>query len=294
MTPEGLCRFSAFTRLFTRLFCCCLGVAFFPWPSALAGTNEVTLLERAQRIVATNSTEALALCNRAVAADTNDARAWFTRARIRDARREYTEALADATAASRRAPERFEIWQLRGEIHFRLGQFKESVADFDRFLRLVPQQRPNHWQRGISLYYAGAYEDGRRQFELHESVNPNDVENATWHFLCVARMENSEKARAALLKPGPDSRVPMKTIHALYAGTARPEDVIAAASGADLDPARRTEQLFYAHLYIGLHAEALNNREMAKEHLFKAEKLAAAHYMGDVARVHAQQLRQGR
>jgi hypothetical protein len=36
-------------------------------------------------------------------------------------------------------------------------------------------------------------------FYAGRTVNPNDVENAAWHFLCVARAESPEKARAALL-----------------------------------------------------------------------------------------------
>ena len=38
-------------------------------------------------------------------------------------------------------------------------------ADFDTFLRLVPNQKPFHWQRGIALYYAGRFAEGKRQFD---------------------------------------------------------------------------------------------------------------------------------
>mgnify|MGYP000446850332 CR=1 FL=1 len=41
-------------------------------------------------------------------------------------------------------------------------------------------------------------EEGRKLFELHRSVNPQDVENAAWHFLCAARVDGLEKARAQL------------------------------------------------------------------------------------------------
>lgn len=53
-------------------------------------------------------------------------------------------------------------------------------------------------------------------------MNPNDVENAAWHFLCVARAESPEQARAALLPVGSDRRVPMRQIYEMFRGTLSP------------------------------------------------------------------------
>ena len=89
---------------------------------------------------------------------------------------------------------------------FEQGRFAQSAATFDEVAKMIPQQAPQLWQRGIALYYAGRYADCRRQFESHRTVNPDDVENAAWHFLCVAREQSPDKARAALLPVGPDSR----------------------------------------------------------------------------------------
>ena len=79
------------------------------------------------------------------------------------------------------------VLQLRGEEHFRRARIAESIADFDRQIKLQPDFAPGHWQRGIAYYYAKEYEKGAQQFELHQTVNPQDVENAVWHFLCVVR-----------------------------------------------------------------------------------------------------------
>src|SRR5262245_22962863 len=92
---------------------------------------------------------------------------------------------------------------------FEAGRVAESASGFDRLVKLAPGSAPQLWQRGIALYYAVRYKDCREQFELHRTVNPDDVENAFWHFLCVARAESPEKAKAALLPVGPDSRVPI-------------------------------------------------------------------------------------
>src|SRR5205823_8361307 len=105
---------------------------------------------------------------------------------------------------------------------FQAGRITQSVAGFDRVASLVPGYAPQLWQRGIALYYAGRFKDCRAQFESHRTVNPDDVENAAWHFLCVARGESAEKARRALLPVGRDSRVPMREIHEMLRGKYTP------------------------------------------------------------------------
>jgi tetratricopeptide (TPR) repeat protein len=164
---------------------------------------------------------------------------------------------------------------------FRNARIKESAAGFDRVAKLVPDQAPQLWQRGIALYYAGRYKDCRTQFEQHRVVNPDDVENAAWHFLCVARAESPEKAKAALLPVGPDARVPMRQIYQMLQGSLTPERVLA-ASGKDL------ESQFYGHLYVGLYLEALGDRKRALDHIRIAadDRYTAGGYMHDVARVH--------
>ena len=182
-------------------------------------------------------------------------------------------------------------WQARGEAQFKQGKITESLRDFDTFLSLEPNQKPFHWQRGIALYYAGRFAEGKQQFELHQTVNSHDVENAVWHFLCTARAEGLEAAKKQLIPIDQDARVPMAQVHKLFAGKASPEDVLAAAQAApSTTPAG--EPLFYAHLYLGLYFEALGDKEKASEYIFKAAMQAKANgYMGDVARVHAARMK---
>ena len=97
------------------------------------------------------------------------------------------------------SPDSPRLFQTRGETHFYLGNIEQSIADFDRVIELIPNQEPRHWQRGISYYYAGEFAKGVAQFELHQTVNPQDVENAVWHFLCQARLNGLETARESLI-----------------------------------------------------------------------------------------------
>ncbi|MFM2143327.1 MAG: hypothetical protein RLZZ476_1871 [Verrucomicrobiota bacterium] len=162
---------------------------------------------------------------------------------------------------------------------------KESVEAFDALLKLEPKAKPELWQRGLSLYYAGDFKGGREQFETHQTFNTNDVENAAWHFLCVAKAESVEAARKVLIPIEGDTRVPMKQVHELFAGKATPDNVLKAAESGEGETLRNHR--CYAHLYLGLYFESIGDNAKAKEHMVKAATdFKMDHYMGKVAQVH--------
>jgi lipoprotein NlpI len=236
--------------------------------------------------------EALALVNKAIEREPKNPKTHFLRAALYESDRQHAKAIADYTEVLRLEPRASQAWQNRGNEHFLIGKFKEAVADYDKFLELQPRQAPQHWQRGIACYYAGLFEEGRKQFELHQTVNSHDVENAVWHFLCVARLEGVEKARAKLIDIHDDTRVPMMKVHALFAGKAKPEDVLAAVKEKNPPADELGHRTFYANLYLGLYYEGTGNAALAREHILKADELAADNgFMGSVAKVHANLLR---
>ena len=198
------------------------------------------------------------------------------------ARNENTLVALDLRRAAAQAPADPRALLDRAVAEFERGRITESVASFDELAKAAPAIAPQLWQRGIALYYAGRYADCRRQFESHRTVNPDDVENAAWHFLCVARAEAPERARAALLPVGPDSRVPMRQVYEMFRGTLEPAQVLTAAG-------RDSSGQFYAQLYLGLYYEALGDARRAREHITAAaqERFAGeGGYMHMVARVH--------
>lgn len=196
-------------------------------------------------------------------------------------------AVAAALAASpARAQSPDELFREGVELFFAAKPAESSQA-FDKLIAVDPTSEPQLWQRGLSLYYADRFEDGRKQFESHRTVNPNDVENPAWHFACVARLEGLEAAREAMLPVGPDRRVPMREIIAYYRGEQDADAVLAAAEAGD--EASQRNQLCYAHLYLGLFAEATGDEAAAKQHIsLAAGRYRMDHYMGRVAQVHAQ------
>ena len=165
---------------------------------------------------------------------------------------------------------------------FRAGRVEQSLRGFDRVALLSPAEAPFLWQRGIAQYYAGKFRQCRDMFESHRAVNPDDAENAAWHFLCVARAESPEVARRQLLPVGPDTRVPMREIYRMFKGELTQAQVMKAAGTSHSGE-------FYARLYIGLYLEATGNRAAGRAQIEMAadDRFAAVGgYMHDVARVH--------
>ena len=172
----------------------------------------------------------------------------------------------------------------RGMQRFRANDIAGSVRDFQRAAELEPRSAPHLWQLGISYYYLREFKKGQRLFESHRTVNPHDVENAAWHFLCVAAVDGVEAARKSLITidTARDTRIPMSEVYQFYAGRGSEESVIEAANKADTQRAR-----MYAHLYLGLYSEVVGDAQKAQKHMHLA---AAAklqnHYMHDVSKVH--------
>ena len=170
----------------------------------------------------------------------------------------------------------------RASDDFRAGRIEQSVAGFDHVAKLSPADAPYLWQRGIALYYAGRFADCRDMFVSHRTVNPDDVENAAWHFLCAARAESVAAARKQILPVGPDARVPMREVYQMFLGRLTAAQVLAAAGGD-------ASAQFFARLYVGLYLEATGHAARGGEHIAIAAEprfAAVGGYMHDVARVH--------
>ena len=76
-------------------------------------------------------------------------------------------------------------------------------------------------------------------------------------------------------------------IYDLFAGKAKPEDVLAAVREGDPQGTELKKRLFYAHLYLGLYYDANEDSQKAVQQLDQAgDDEGIGGYMGDVARVH--------
>lgn len=234
--------------------------------------------------------EAKAQADLAVLQAPQDVQPYLFRSGLLDALDRWSDGVADLDHAVKLKPDNAELYLRRGLLHFKAGQIQKSIADFDKQIELDPKAKISHWQRGISYYYAGRFDDGKKQFEGYQDFDSNDVENAIWRYLCMARAVGVPKARADMLKIGDDRRVPMREIYELYSGRLQPPDVLKAA---DMGPKeQKNRQLFYAHLYLGIYFETEGDRIKALEHLNRAsDDNRIGHYMWDVARVHRDLLR---
>ena len=269
------------------------GLALTLGPAAMFGQTADELRQQVQAAAREKDwSVAIDKLNQLITLNPKDAAAHVLRGQCREATEKYTDAVADYSKALDLDPKEAKVYHLRGCAEFKRGNIKASIADFDKYIELAPSAKVSHWQRGISYYYAGRWDDGIAQFEGYQTYDSNDVENAVWRFMCMARRDGIAKARKDILKIGDDKRVPMRQVYDLYAGKLTPEEVIAAAQAGDPAKERLNSQLFYAHLYVGIYYELEGSKKAALAHLQKAaEEHRIGHYMWDVARVHRDLLR---
>ena len=258
--------------------------------------DEAGPLARAQaRFREAKYDEAAQLATAVIQQDTESTAAYRLRAAAYEQLGKLDLAIADLSQVIKLQPDPADTIQHRGELHFQAGHIALSIEDFDRYLQARPDREPYHWQRGISYYYAGEYAKGVRQFEIHKTVNPQDVENAVWHYLCGARLESVEQARAKLIDIARDDRPWALPVYRLFQGRLTPAEVLKQAEQGIRTETIRKDYLFYAHFYVGLYHEAAGAHELAGKHIeIAATQYYSPHYMGAVARVHLQRLKERR
>jgi len=215
------------------------------------------------------------------------------------AQRKNQEAAEAFSKVIKLVPDVAVAYDRRGDANLKLGKFEDAVKDFDEYLKKTKDgQRKdadaNHWRRGIALYYAGKHEDGAKQFDLHKGPNPEDVENAVWHYLCSVKAgKKKEDARKDLIVVKDDNRVPMKEVWKMFKDEKfQPPAVLNAVAEFKKSKAsdeEKKEAEFYAHLYIALYYDSEGKEKEADclKHLKEAvEKYKIGHYMWDVAKAH--------
>lgn len=200
--------------------------------------------------------------------------------------RDTAAATAAADALVRDHADQPAAWRLAGDLYLRAGEIKKAIAQFKRYIERVPEHEPDLWQHGIALALDGQYDEGRKLFELHRTVNPNDVENALWHFYCVAKASSPEKARSLVLPAPGDRRVPMEELLKLYRGDADEAVVRAAIDEYPVGSRGHDSASFYGELYLAMHADAVGDRKGAIELAAKAAGAKDVNYMTDVGRIY--------
>lgn len=256
--------------------------------AAAFGQEAVTPLERAVKAYKQGDMDAaLGILEKQIPLEPDKVDYYMLRGDIHSLRGQSSKAIENYNEYINRRPANGAGFYRRAMEYFRLSRLKDSIADFDKLAELHPDRAAHLWQRGISYYYSGDFEKGRKQFEQHQTVNKRDVENAVWHFLCVAKLEGIDKAREQLIPIEGDARIPMAQIFALFAGKGSGAEVLKAAQEGNPSPEQLKERMFYAHLYLALFEEAKGNASASLEHIRKAAgEFSQKHYMGDVARVH--------
>ena len=192
---------------------------------------------------------------------------------------ELQNELDEADRIAERLPKSPSAHIERGMALFAMGKVADSIQAFDQALQLDRSMDASLWQRGIALYYVDRFEDAAKQFEIHHRVNPDDVENSAWYFLCLAKSGQLEEARKRLLPSRGDSRPPLMEVLKVYQGALEPQ-----ALAETLEKADPLTQ-FYGYAYLGWYHEAIGDRELAAKYLKQADATNRGGYMLRVVKV---------
>ena len=202
-------------------------------------------------------------------------------------RQDYAGAAKLLAPWVRENPDSVEGLSLLGTVEFMRGDMKAALEAWDRQVKIHKPSFAPHWQRGIALYYAGRYREGREQFEAYQAVDGNDVENSVWKLMCEAREEGRGLARGrkAMLPIGLDRRVPMMEVLQLFSGKSTIEKVKDQTAKAPQNQGDKPK--FYEALYLGLYEDLQGHGEAAMGHFSHSLELEPASvYMREVGRVH--------
>lgn len=186
-----------------------------------------------------------------------------------------------------RSAEAADGWSLvqQGMSAFQRGEVDDSIRLFDEAASTGYAQA-RLWQRGLSLYYAGRFQDGANQFRQDVQLNPYDTEESIWAMLCEAQLFGFDEARKRMLVIERDPRQVMRSVYSLFRGSDESAleklERLAAGSGSDQ---------FYADLYLGLFEEARGDAKKARYWLEKSvasDYAESRDYMAGLAKVHVQ------
>ena len=165
------------------------------------------------------------------------------------------------------------------------GAHDEAAWCLDSALRLYSDTGPTLWQRGLSCFFTGRYEEGALQFARDMKEDGFDVEEVIWNFACRCKSRGLQGAmqEGFLDLAGPPSVAPMGEVLSLFKGSMTPDDVISAATNQDGSPVKSyndTNALAYAHFYIGLYYEFHGDLSSATDHFRKAAAMENPDYLG--------------
>jgi lipoprotein NlpI len=172
------------------------------------------------------------------------------------------------------------IHHRRAEVFFRLGRFKEAIADYDKGIEFgLPHDKDSCWERGLAQYYAGDYRGGAEQFFRYHQVGVLDIENGLWRLMCIEKDEGLENARASMLTYSDKKRPPFPALLDLFLDKGDVTSVVQEATEEAKSTDQRTTNLFYAHYYIGKYFEMIDDKEKSLQHFQTALTHKVPHFM---------------
>lgn len=203
------------------------------------------------------------------------------------AQHDYEERLAETHDAVAADPSDPDAYNQRGQAYFLLDRMDEAIADFDQEIKLDADREEDHWQRGVSQYFAGRYADCEKQFETILKAKRGNPETSLWHFACVAKQRGFRAAQKAYRYGGWSQSATLYHMTRLYLGLDPVYKVMAAMTST----VSTQTSCFYGNLYLAIYYDIREKGTLAARHMDKAVHTChGGDYMDDIARLYAARL----
>jgi tetratricopeptide (TPR) repeat protein len=88
------------------------------------------------------------------------------------------QALSDCNLASRGHPDNAEVFDSRGLVYLRLGQYEKAVADYNAALRIQPRLPWSLYGRGLARLHLGQRAEGGADLAAATALVPDVSEVA--------------------------------------------------------------------------------------------------------------------
>lgn len=111
-------------------------------------------------------------------------------------KKNYREAVNDATEAIRLDPANVNAYTCRGYAYSELGNYRDAVADLNKVIELDPNNAKAYGVRGVALANTGDNKKAVADFDKAISLKPNDVANYENRGLVYGNMGDFKSALA--------------------------------------------------------------------------------------------------
>ncbi len=106
---------------------------------------------------------------------------------------------ADCARAMQLAPDYWEAYFARGEVYYKMADWRNTIADLSLYLQHFPNDPDSHYNRGMAYAHLGDCKSAIADFNVQLQLQPDDPDGLFARGKCEAMLHDENAARADLV-----------------------------------------------------------------------------------------------